>query len=171
MPIKPVEAQSERPALRLDEAGREIPDDTPIVLRVKNRLVTNFDEIRAFMRRELSDFAQARGQETLDEANDFDIEDDPIDPTTPWEEWGDEQAEQLQKVVKQRAEENQALRNFYKRRERLKRQRQLDLQDLADQDDQSQNPPQRSTGNPVDPPPAGTSPKGAKSTNGDSPGQ
>lgn len=151
MAIKPVDTTAEKPAPRLNDSGQEIPDDTPIVLRVKNRLVTNFDEIRAFMRKELSNYAQSQGQESYDEANDFDIDDDPTDPTTPWEEWGDRQAEELQQTVKKRQEENAQLRNFYQRRKR--RQQQLDTE--RNQGKPSDAPPQ-------DPPPvpAGTAKSG-----------
>lgn len=38
-----------------------------------------------FVRRELSNQAAADGQETFEEADDFDVDDEPADPTTPWE--------------------------------------------------------------------------------------
>lgn len=71
--------------VQLDENGREIPDPTPIVLRTRQRVVSNYDDIRAFIRGELSRSALAAGTESFEDANDFDIEDDPIDPQSRWE--------------------------------------------------------------------------------------
>lgn len=63
---------------KLNEQGQEIPDDTPIVIHVRQKKITQFDDVRAFIKRELSDTAARSGRETFEEANDFDVDDDPI---------------------------------------------------------------------------------------------
>lgn len=69
----------ETPTLpQLDAAGREVPDQTPIVLRVRGVQISQYDQIKAFVRRELSDAARGVGAETFEEANDFDVPDDEI---------------------------------------------------------------------------------------------
>lgn len=87
---------------RLNDQGQEIPDPEPIAITVRNRKIQKFDDVRSFIRRELSEAAARGGFETIDEANDFDIEDDPVDPATPWESWGDEQAEIDQAIAKEK---------------------------------------------------------------------
>lgn len=102
----------QKPEPRLDENGREILDDTPIVINVRNKRISQFDDVRAFIRRELSDAARSAGAETLEEANDFDIEDDPVDPNTPWEEWGDRDAEDRQREAVERAAARKLKKEF-----------------------------------------------------------
>lgn len=62
----------------LDDQGREVPDQEPIVIRIRGQSIQQFDHIKAFIRRELSAAAESEGRETFDEANDFDIPDDDI---------------------------------------------------------------------------------------------
>lgn len=66
----------------LDDQGREIPDDTPIVVHLSSGPVGDFDRIRAMIREQLSLQAENQGMETLEEANDFDVDDDmfPVSP-------------------------------------------------------------------------------------------
>lgn len=66
----------------LNEKGQEVPDPTPIVVRFKSRVITEFDRVREFIQRELSESAGRAGAETFEEANDFDVEDDmfPVSP-------------------------------------------------------------------------------------------
>lgn len=92
-------------AIALDDEGREIPDPTPIVIRVKNRQVTDFDQVRNFIRQELSAGAAASGRETMEEANDFDV-DDELFPPSPHEYTEDTEAADREaiEVVKQRRE-------------------------------------------------------------------
>lgn len=72
--------------MRYNERGHEILDPTPVEMPVRfQRPPTLQEQIKAFVKRELSEAAEAQGVETFEEADDFDIEDDPIDPTTPWE--------------------------------------------------------------------------------------
>lgn len=67
--------------------GEELPDPTPVELPVDfERPVPLAEEIRRLVRSEAIQ-AELRSKEieTFDEANDFDIPDDPIDPETPWQ--------------------------------------------------------------------------------------
>lgn len=67
-------------------AGREVPDPTPVSIPVKFKKAESVDErIARITRHSLSKMAEAEGYETFDEADDFDISDDPLDPSTPWE--------------------------------------------------------------------------------------
>lgn len=69
---------------RLNEQGQEVPDPTPVTIRFKGRAINQFDQVRQFIREELSRNQSARGRETFEEANDFDVEDDPF-PVSPEE--------------------------------------------------------------------------------------
>lgn len=66
----------------LNDKGQEIPDDTPVVIRFKSRVITEFDRVREFISREMSEAAARAGSETFEEANDFDVDDDmfPVSP-------------------------------------------------------------------------------------------
>lgn len=66
----------------LDEQGREVLDDTPIVVHLRTGPVGDFDRIRQMIQDQLSAQARDQGMETLDEANDFDVDDDlfPVSP-------------------------------------------------------------------------------------------
>lgn len=71
---------------RLDEHGLEVPDPTPMEIPVAMRRPETSDErIRRIIAHSLSVRAAEAGLESFEEADDFDIEDDPIDPSTPWE--------------------------------------------------------------------------------------
>jgi len=66
--------------------GHEIPDPTPVTIPVNLRRTESMDErIARIVQYSLSKSAEEQGLETFDEADDFDIPDDPIDPTTPYE--------------------------------------------------------------------------------------
>ncbi|UDN67814.1 hypothetical protein [robinz microvirus RP_133] len=68
-----------------DKQGREIPDPIPVAIPIKwSRPPTLQEQIRMFIRRDLSDQASLKGHETFAEADDFDVDDD-FDPTSPWE--------------------------------------------------------------------------------------
>jgi hypothetical protein len=71
----------------LDEFGREVPDPVPVAIPVGMKANPSLrDLIRKMVSEQL--FAQAvdaAGAETFDEADDFDIPDDPVDPATPYE--------------------------------------------------------------------------------------
>lgn len=68
------------------ENGREVMDSRPMAVPVGFRRPPSLiDQMRVMIRREMSEAAAARGAESFEEANDFDVGDDPDDPTTPWE--------------------------------------------------------------------------------------
>lgn len=71
----------------LNERGHEVPDSTPMTLPIGfTPPPTMVEMIRMYIRRELSQAAaQHTEAETFEEAEDFDVEDDPVDPSTPYE--------------------------------------------------------------------------------------
>lgn len=70
---------------RYDELGREIADQRPVELPLGVRRPPSMAEmIQAAVRREMSAAAAARGQETFEEADDFEVDEDP-DPLSPYE--------------------------------------------------------------------------------------
>jgi len=73
---------------RLDERGREVPYGDPIAVPMG---VARVDDTLSAVRRLVhSEFlrsrADAEGFDSPEEADDFDLEDDPLDPLTPYEE-------------------------------------------------------------------------------------
>lgn len=63
-----------------DKKGREIPDQTPIEVPLQFRGGESMeDRLRRIIRTEMSRHAQDNGHETWEEANDFEISDDPTD--------------------------------------------------------------------------------------------
>lgn len=82
---------------RIDEHGREILDSTPIAINVGRRKLNKFDDVRNFIRNELSNAARDSGAESWEEANDFDIPDDPL-MASPWEYSADQEAEDLETI-------------------------------------------------------------------------
>lgn len=65
---------------------REHVDSTPMALPVGFRRPPSLiEQMRTMIRNEMSEAAARSGRETFEEANDFDVDDDPDDPTTPWE--------------------------------------------------------------------------------------
>lgn len=75
---------------KLDENGHEIPDPKPLTLPSGfKRPETLAEQVQRLVRTSISAEAAARGEETFEESEDFEIPDDPDDPTTPYEEWFD----------------------------------------------------------------------------------
>lgn len=71
--------------VRLDEHGHEIPDPTPLELPVGfKKQETVAQMVQRLVRRDLSEYAERHGHETFEEADDFEIDDDP-EPFTPYE--------------------------------------------------------------------------------------
>lgn len=72
---------------RWDDQGRYHPDPTPIAPPVGyTRSPSIADQIRTMVRSEaLRQHAESQGQDTFEEADDFNIGDD-YDPRSPWEE-------------------------------------------------------------------------------------
>nr|QJB20745.1 MAG: hypothetical protein [Microvirus sp.] len=78
----------------LDDRGRELGDPVPMAPPVGlTRSPSLAEQIRSMVRREMSDAAANHGMETFEEADDFDIDDDPLDPHTPYEAVFDPQPE------------------------------------------------------------------------------
>src|SRR5215831_6661824 len=71
----------------LNARGQELPDPVPMEppVGIVNG-PTLKDLIERMVHGKLSAMAEAEGFETEAEADDFDVEDDPIDPRSPWEE-------------------------------------------------------------------------------------
>lgn len=62
--------------MALNEFGYEVPDNTPVEIPSKLRLgISRADQMRRFIRQELSRKAVDDGQESFEEADDFDLPD------------------------------------------------------------------------------------------------
>lgn len=72
---------------QFDELGREIPDPTPLEMPAGiSRPLTIEEQIQRYVRGHLSRMAADQGQETFEEADDFELADeDPEDFLTPYE--------------------------------------------------------------------------------------
>lgn len=69
-----------------DQFGREIPDPTPVSVPANwQRPLSLHEEIKRFVRVEMSRQAADQGEETFEEADDFDVDDDEVDPASPYE--------------------------------------------------------------------------------------
>jgi len=92
-------------AHRLDEFGREIVDARPIAPPIGFKPQESiFEQMRTMMRAASLEAAQA-GAETLEEANDFYIEDDPLSGVPPGEYDFDEDHElELQNLIRGNSE-------------------------------------------------------------------
>lgn len=68
-------------------SGRhETPDPRPMAVPVGFTAPPSLIEmIRTYVRRELSQNAVKHQAESFEEADDFDVPDDPVDPSSPWE--------------------------------------------------------------------------------------
>lgn len=65
-------------------------DGTPVAIPAGFKKPETMEErLKRFIRREMSDAAVRQGAESFDEANDFELPDDPVDPATPFEEFFD----------------------------------------------------------------------------------
>lgn len=61
-----------------DQLGREIPDNTPVHIPPHlARGISRHEEMKAYIRSELSRLAAEEGEETFEEADDFDVDEDP----------------------------------------------------------------------------------------------
>lgn len=68
-----------------DERGREIPDPTPVEVPLRFRGQESTDErIRRIIRETISRQAAESGWESFDDANDFEVDEDP-DPVSQYE--------------------------------------------------------------------------------------
>lgn len=67
--------------------GEEVLDQTPVNVPIKWKAPLPLNErIKQMVRQEASQWAQQQGNETFEDADDFNVPDDPPDPSTPWEE-------------------------------------------------------------------------------------
>lgn len=72
-------------AVRLNEAGWEVPDPTPLTLPSGfRRPETLQEQVRRLVRSTVSQIAADQGVETFEDSEDFDVDDD-FDPNTPYE--------------------------------------------------------------------------------------
>lgn len=70
-------------------AGR-VMDATPMEIPAGfRRPPTLAEQVQRLVRGALSEAASSKGLESFDEAQDFDVPDDPVDPSTPFEEFFD----------------------------------------------------------------------------------
>lgn len=84
-----------------DEYGRELPDPIPAALPIGfKRQPTLQETIKRLVRSEISREADENGQETFDEADDFEVDDDPL-PNTPYEQDFDQEIAPPPSKVKQ----------------------------------------------------------------------
>lgn len=86
---------------KLNADGHELVDSTPMAppLGYKKQ-PTMVDHIRNMVKSEmLRREVEKAGAETFEEADDFDIPDDPVDPTTPFEEIFDPPVDEKGKVT------------------------------------------------------------------------
>lgn len=66
--------------------GHEIPDPRPMTMPSGfRRPETLAEQVQRLVRQSISRQAAEEGKETFEEANDFDLPDDPPDPSTPFE--------------------------------------------------------------------------------------
>lgn len=72
--------------MKYNARGEEIPDTTPIEIPLKfSRPPSLQESIKAMVRRELSDAAAAHGDESFEEADDFDMDDSEGLPPSNYE--------------------------------------------------------------------------------------
>lgn len=83
--ISPDTGEIVQDAPRLDENGWEVLDPNPVEVPIgAKRPETLAEQVQRLVRTSVSAYAQAQGEETWEEAEDFDVEDD-FDPSTPYE--------------------------------------------------------------------------------------
>lgn len=70
---------------RLNERGQEVLDPTPLAIPAGFAIPQTLEQKMARAIRLASMAAQSNGYETVEEADDFDCEDDTPDPNSPWE--------------------------------------------------------------------------------------
>lgn len=70
---------------KFDDKGREIPDPTPVQVPLGFHKPEPLEKTIARMMRAANEEAMRQGAETFEEADDFDIPDDPLDPASPFE--------------------------------------------------------------------------------------
>ncbi len=73
-------------ATKLNTKGQEENDPTPMALPIGYEYPETLDQkIQRMVRVGLSDHAEQNNRDTFEEANDFEVDDDPYEPTSPHE--------------------------------------------------------------------------------------
>lgn len=71
--------------MKFDDRGRELPDSTPLAVPLNWKRPPSLQEmIKQHIRTEMSLSAQDQGMESFEEADDFDVDEDP-DPLSQYE--------------------------------------------------------------------------------------
>lgn len=93
-----------------DEFGRELVDPTPMAPPIGYKKQPSMVEmVRNMVRSEhLAREAAMMGKETFEQADDFDIPDDPLDPSTPYENEFDPPVRELVKVGQEEVKRKEA---------------------------------------------------------------
>lgn len=64
--------------MKFDSLGREVPDTTPVQRTVEiETAISRHRQMQEFIRREMSRIAAAQGEESFEEADDFEVDEDP----------------------------------------------------------------------------------------------
>ena len=70
----------------LNDGGKEVVSSKPCNMAIPmQRSESLHEQVKRMVQTELSSAVSNAGFESFEEANDFDISDDPVDPTTPFE--------------------------------------------------------------------------------------
>lgn len=85
--------------MKFNEKGEELPDPTPVAVTAPFKPAESMQQMIArLVSREVSAAAARHGFETVDEANDFDVEDEEF-PETKYEVLGDERLEESHRSI------------------------------------------------------------------------
>lgn len=80
-------------ARRLDKNGKELPDSKPMVVPIDLRKPETIQQqVARLVTLKMIQTQSNVGKESFDDANDFNIDDDPVEPNTPWEDMGSEKS-------------------------------------------------------------------------------
>lgn len=72
--------------MRYDKHGRELPDKTPVAIPIKFKKPQHIsDTIKRLVRTTMSDLAEEKGLDSLEDADDFDTGENDIEPYSPYE--------------------------------------------------------------------------------------
>lgn len=92
------------PITKFDEHGRELPDPTPLELPAGLKRPESLQEsIRRMIRTDFSAYAESHGEDTWEEANDFDVDEDEAEIFPTHHELAEEVIDAQREVNKERA--------------------------------------------------------------------
>lgn len=84
---------------RHNAEGKEVLDTTPVARNIPwSRPLTIQEQIQRYIRMEMSRDASEHGNETFEEADDFDVGDD-YDPRSPWELSADQESVERERLM------------------------------------------------------------------------